>query len=204
MALLTSKNLKFFKLINSNYNKSLIKTFTNTKFHLNATASAAKQKVEPTIIAPPHLEGEPKVYQPKIQNIVNEITKLTLIEVSDLNELLRKTLNIKDVAMFSAGPSQAQSNTAAKSKEDEETEAAAAAAPVQQKSSFKVKLVKFDDTKKVALIKEVKSLNENMNLVQAKKFIEALPQVFRDNIGKDEAEKLKAQLEKVGATIVIE
>lgn len=43
-----------------------------------------------------------------------------------------------------------------------------------------------------------------MNLVQAKKFIESVPQVFRDNINKEEAEKVKAQLEKVGGVCEIE
>ena len=83
-------------------------------------------------------------------------------------------------------------------------EEAEAEAPKAVKTSFKLKLVKYDEAKKVALIKEVKALGDNMNLVQAKKFIESVPQVFRDNISKEEADKLKAQLEKVGATMVIE
>merc|ERR1719223_248950 len=90
--------------------------------------------------------------------------------------------------------------------------APAAAAPAEEeeveikptKSSFRLKLLGFDAAKKVALIKEIKSLGDNMNLVQAKKFIESCPQIYRDNIGKDEAEKLKEQLEKVGATCEIE
>ena len=209
MALLASKNLKLKYILNliNKSDVSLKNHFSTTKYYLN-TAAAVK-------IPPPQLDGEKKVYSQKIQNLVTEISKLTLIEVSDLNELLRQTLNIKDVAMFSgggggsgaasAGPSAKESELAKKKKQEEEdAEKAAAAAPVSVKSSFKVKLVKYDESKKVALIKEVKSLNENMNLVQAKKFIESVPQIFKDNIGKDDAEKLKAQLEKVGATCVIE
>ena len=185
---------------------SRTESFSTSKFYLNVTAS----KPEP--INSPQLDGEKKVYSQKIQSLVVEISKLNLIEVSDLNQLLRHTLNIKDIAMYSSGGSNAGAGNsaaeaaAAKKKKEAEEEAAAAAAavPVQTKSSFKVKLVKYDETKKVALIKEVKSLNENMNLVQAKKFIESVPQVFKDNMGKDDAEKLKAQLEKVGATCVIE
>ena len=71
-------------------------------------------------------------------------------------------------------------------------------------SMSKLKLVKFDEAKKVNLIKEIKALGENINLVQAKKFVESLPQVFRDNIGKEDAEKLKAQLEKAGGVCQIE
>ena len=43
-----------------------------------------------------------------------------------------------------------------------------------------------------------------MNLVQAKKFVESVPQVLKDNIGKEEADKLKQLLEKAGATVEIE
>lgn len=155
-------------------------------------ALAAQTQTE---IKPPQMDGESREYSPKIVNIVDEISKLNLIEVSDLNELLRKKLNIKDVPMsFAAMPA----GTAPKEEEVEE------ALPKATKSSFKLKLVKFDDAKKVALIKEIKALGENMNLVQAKKFVESLPQVFRDNIPKDEADKLKEQLEKAGATCEIE
>lgn len=65
-------------------------------------------------------------------------------------------------------------------------------------------MTKFDDKQKVALIKEVKSLLEGMNLVQAKKFVESVPTVVKADISKDEAEKLKEALSKVGAVIEIE
>lgn len=71
-------------------------------------------------------------------------------------------------------------------------------------TAFKVKMLKFDDKQKVALIKEIKNLFEGMNLVQAKKFVESAPTVVKDDVSKEEAEKLKAALEKIGATIEIE
>lgn len=83
--------------------------------------------------------------------------------------------------------------------EDEEE-----AAPTKVQTAFKVKLMKFDDKQKVALIKEVKNLFEGMNLVQAKKFVESTPTIVKEDVGKEEAEKLKAALEKIGATIEIE
>lgn len=150
-----------------------------------------------TQIKPPQMDGESREYSPKIVNLVDEISKLNLIEVSDLNELLRIKLKIKDVPMsFAAMPAGAV--TAPKEDEVEES------LPKATKSSFRLKLLKFDDAKKVALIKEIKALGDNMNLVQAKKFVESLPQVFRDNIPKEEADKLKEQLEKAGATCEIE
>lgn len=69
---------------------------------------------------------------------------------------------------------------------------------------FQVKLMKFDEKQKVALIKEIKTLLEGMNLVQAKKFVESAPTVVKSDIGKDEAEKLKEALSKVGAVVEIE
>lgn len=163
---------------------------------------AAAQQAAASAVPPPTLDGQPKEYSAKIQTLVDEISKLNLIEVSDLNELLRKRLNIRDVPMAAVGfAPQAAGAAAGAKKADEEKEEEA---PKATKSSFRVKLVKFDDAKKVALIKEIKSLVENMNLVQAKKFVESAPQVLKNDVTKDDAEKLKAQLEKVGATVEIE
>lgn len=78
------------------------------------------------------------------------------------------------------------------------------AVPVKAKSSFTVKLMKFDDKQKVALIKEIKGIMEGMNLVQAKKFVESAPAVVKADIAKDEADKLKELIEKVGGVIEIE
>lgn len=169
---------------------------------LSAAAAQPAQSAAPPVVPPPILDGQPKEYSPKIQTLVDEISKLNLIEVSDLNELLRKRLNIRDVPMAAMGfaPAGGAGAQAAKKDEEEKNDDM----PKATKSSFKVKIVKFDETKKVALIKEIKSLVENMNLVQAKKFVESAPQVIKNDVSKDDAEKLKAQLEKAGATVEIE
>ncbi|CAL4138808.1 unnamed protein product [Meganyctiphanes norvegica] len=144
----------------------------------------------------PSPEGAPKVYAPKIESIVHEITNLTLVEVADLNELLKKTLNISDAPMMAVGAAPA---LAAKEEEEEEE-------VVVQKvqTSFTVKMTAIDATKKIPTIKAIKSVMEGMNLVQAKKFVESVPAVVRADISKDEAEKLKEELAAVGATIEIE
>ncbi|GFT66220.1 39S ribosomal protein L12, mitochondrial [Nephila pilipes] len=135
-----------------------------------------------------------KVYSPKIKSIVEDIKQLTLIEVSDLNECLKKTLKIKDAPMMmGVAPLTAQAAAA----QEEESE------PAVTKSSFTVKLTGFDPAKKVAVIKEVKNFIEGMNLVQSKKFVESAPQILKTDIGKDEAENLKKALEAVGATCEI-
>uniref|UniRef100_A0A0N4ZYU7 Ribosomal_L12 domain-containing protein n=1 Tax=Parastrongyloides trichosuri TaxID=131310 RepID=A0A0N4ZYU7_PARTI len=87
--------------------------------------------------------------------------------------------------------------------------AAAEAAPEEtiddtpKKMSFAVKLTKFDDSKKIALIKEIRNVVPGLNLVQAKKFVETAPVEVKADLGKTEAEELKAALEKVGGTIEI-
>lgn len=142
------------------------------------------------------LEGEEKRYAPKIQQLVKDISQLTLIEVADLNELLKKTLKISDAPMMAMG---AMASAAKPKDEDEEAPKAK-----QEKVNFTVKITKFEESKKIALVKEIKTLVEGLNLVQAKKFVESVPQTVRADLPKEEAEKLKASLEAVGATVVLE
>uniref|UniRef100_A0A1I8NND3 39S ribosomal protein L12, mitochondrial n=1 Tax=Stomoxys calcitrans TaxID=35570 RepID=A0A1I8NND3_STOCA len=150
-------------------------------------------------LTPPPPEGVAKPVNPKIENIANSIAALNLLEVSELSSLLKSKLNLPETAFvpqMAAGP--ARPSAASAGEEEEE------AAPKKVQTSFKVKLVKFDEKQKVALIKEVKNLLEGMNLVQAKKFVESAPTVVKDDIPKDEAEKLKEALTKAGAVIEIE
>lgn len=147
-------------------------------------------------IAVPPLDGAPKEYSPKIQQLVNDIASLTLLEVSDLNELLKKTLNIRDVGMMPMMAGVAA--PAAQATEEDE-------APVKkEKTHFTVKLTELKAAEKVKLIKEVKNCIQGLNLVQAKKLVESLPQEIRANVSKEEAEKLKAALEAAGGTVVLE
>ena len=189
---------KLHKLLTSKAN--LISTLPKYITTGTAQYTQTKPAVAAATIPSPNFDGQPKVYSAKIEQLVTEISNLKLAEAADLNELLRKRLNIKDVAMSYAMPGAGPAVAAKK----EEAEPEEAALPKAVKTSFKLKLVKFDEAKKVAIIKEIKSLGDNINLVQAKKFIESLPQVFKDNISKEDAEKLKAQFEKAGAKCEIE
>ncbi|KAL8569543.1 hypothetical protein ACOMHN_002089 [Nucella lapillus] len=147
------------------------------------------------VIPPPHSEGEPKAFTPKIEKIVQEISQLTLLEVADLNALLKKTLNIQDAPMMAMG-----SMAAPAAKEEEEEEVA----PRQEKMAFTVKLTKFDEAKKIHVIRAIKALIPNTNLLQAKKFVDSIPQVVKADIPKDEAEKLKEELVAAGGEVDIE
>lgn len=143
-------------------------------------------------------EGVDKPINPKLDNIVNQIAELNLLEVSELSTLLKKKLNLPETAMMPMGGFAAAPSAATPSEDDEES------SPKKVQTSFKVKMVKFDDKQKVALIKEIKNLFEGMNLVQAKKFVESVPTFVKEDISKDEAEKLKETLTKIGAIIEIE
>lgn len=144
----------------------------------------------------PAPEGSGPPPNPKLQAIVNDIATLNLLEVSELSALLKKTLNLPDapVVAFGAGVAPAQAPA-------EEEEASAGPAVIQ--SLFKVKLQSFDESKKIVLIKELKNQCEGMNLVQAKKFIESAPALVKEDLSKDEAEALKAALEKFGAVVEV-
>ena len=151
----------------------------------------AVSNVENLTIPPPST-AEPHV-SPKIEKLVTEISQLNLVEVSELSGLLKKRLNLPDAPVMPIGGFAAP----AAAQEEDDT-------PKVVKSSYTVKLMKFDENQKVALIKEVKNLFEGMNLVQSKKFIEGAPTVVKADIGKDEADKLKETLTKVGATVEVE
>jgi len=172
-------------------NGSLINKSNNTRICLYSSTESANTaaNTKPLITYPS--PSSDKQYPENIRKIVSDISQLTLLEVSELNELLKKTLNISDTPMMAFGAMPTASQPAA---EDDEEESSFKSV----QTAFTLKLNKFDDTKKVILIKEVKNIVEGMNLVQAKKFVESVPQTLKTNLSKDEAENLKSKLEALG------
>lgn len=81
--------------------------------------------------------------------------------------------------------------------------AAEEAEPVEEKTLFNVKLESFDAKSKAKMIKEVKNLL-GLSLVDAKKFVESAPKVLKENMPKEDAEKLKTALEALGGKLVLE
>ncbi|KAI8617145.1 ribosomal protein L7/L12 C-terminal domain-containing protein [Chytriomyces sp. MP71] len=135
---------------------------------------------------------------PQIGEIVDKIEKLTLIETASLILELKTRLNIQDIAIPVAATAPAAAATSA---------APATTAPVEEKveqTEFKVKLEKVDAAAKAKIIREVKNIIPGVNLVEAKKFVESVPKVLKENVPKEEAEKLKKMLEDLGATVVLE
>jgi len=86
--------------------------------------------------------------------------------------------------------------------------APAADAPTEEKPKektiFSVKLESFDAGAKAKIIREVKAMVPNLNLVEAKKFVESVPKVLKENASKEDAEKMKATFEALGAKVILE
>lgn len=146
------------------------------------------------------LDTAAKEYSPKVRQLVRDIAGLTLLEVADLNALLKETLKISDVGVMPVGAAAALVPPPAAPQEEEAEEIPRK----KEKMHFSVRLTELKPADKVKLIKEVKNFVPGVNLVQAKKLVESLPQEIKANASKEEAEKIKAALEAAGGTVVLE
>ncbi|XWW96960.1 hypothetical protein V2A60_004940 [Cordyceps javanica] len=134
---------------------------------------------------------------PKIAEIVEQISKLTLLETADLVSSLKTKLNIPDLPVggFAAAPAAAPAAAA-----EEAEEAAPAAA---EKTLFTLQLQEFDAAAKAKVIKEIKSLL-GLSLVESKKFVESAPKMMKENVPKEDAEKIIATMKELGAKVTME
>lgn len=123
------------------------------------------------------------------------ISRLGGRRFSDIRRF-QSRLNIPDLPVggFAAAPAAAP---AAAEEADEPAPAAA------EKSVFNVKLMAFDAASKPKVIKEVKNLL-GLSLVDSKKFVESAPKLMKENVPKEEAEKMIATLKELGATAEME
>jgi large subunit ribosomal protein L7/L12 len=119
-----------------------------------------------------------------LQKIVNDLSGLTVLEAAELAKMLEEKWGVSAAAAVAvaAGPA-----------------AGAAAAPVEVKTEFTVVLAAIGD-KKIEVIKEVRAVT-GLGLKEAKDLVEGAPKPVKEAIAKDEAEKIKAALEKVGAKV---
>src|ERR1700735_2318892 len=116
-----------------------------------------------------------------LQKIVDDLSTLTVLEAAELAKLLEEQGGVS--AAVAAGPAGG----------------GAAAAPVEEKTEFTVVLAATGD-KKIEVIKEVRAIT-GLGLKEAKDLVEGAPKPVKEGVNKDEAEKIKAQLEKVGAKV---
>jgi large subunit ribosomal protein L7/L12 len=117
-----------------------------------------------------------------LSKIVDELSGLTVLQASELAKLLEEKWGVTAAAAVAvaAGP-------------------AAAAAPAEEKTEFTVVLAAAGD-KKIEVIKEVRALT-GLGLKEAKDLVEGAPKPVKEGVNKDEAAKIKATLEKVGAKV---
>ena len=117
-----------------------------------------------------------------LQKIVDDLSSLTVLEAAELAKLLEEKWGVSAAAAVAvAGP------------------AAAAAAPAEEKTEFTVVLAAAGD-KKIEVIKEVRAIT-GLGLKEAKDLVEGAPKPVKEGVNKDEAKKVKAQLEKAGAKV---
>src|SRR5476651_1366395 len=119
-----------------------------------------------------------------LQKIVDDLSGLTVLEAAELAKLLEEKWGVSAAAAVAvAGP------------------AAAAAAPAEEKTEFSVILTAAGE-KKIEVIKEVRAIT-SLGLKEAKDLVEGAPKPVKEGVNKDEAEKIKKQLEEAGATVDI-
>jgi large subunit ribosomal protein L7/L12 len=121
-----------------------------------------------------------------LQKIANDLSSLTVLEAAELAKLLEEKWGVSAAAavMVAAGPAAA---------------GAAGAAPVEEKTEFTVVLASAGE-KKIEVIKEVRAIT-GLGLKEAKDLVEGAPKNVKEGVNKDDAAKIKAQLEKVGAKV---
>lgn len=119
-----------------------------------------------------------------LTKLVDELSSLTVLEAAELAKLLEEKWGVSAAAAVAvaAGPA-----------------GAAPAAAAEEQTEFTVVLAAAGD-KKIEVIKEVRAIT-GLGLKEAKDLVEAAPKPVKESVAKDEAEKLKKQLEAVGAKV---
>ena len=121
----------------------------------------------------------------KITNILEEIKTLTILELADLVKAVEEEFGVSAAAPVGV------------------VAVAGAAAPaVEEKTEFDVVLTGFDAAKKLAVIKAIREIT-GLGLKEAKDMVEGAPKTVKEGASKEDAEKLKADLEAAGATVEV-
>ncbi|WPB86787.1 50S ribosomal protein L7/L12 [Sediminicoccus rosea] len=122
-----------------------------------------------------------------LAKLVDELSALTVLEAAELSKMLEEKWGVSAAAPVAvaavAGP------------------AAAAAAPAEAQTEFTVTLAAAGD-KKINVIKEIRTIT-GLGLKEAKDLVEGAPKVVKENVSKDEADKIKKVLEENGATVEV-
>jgi len=120
------------------------------------------------------------------EQMIDAIGSMTVLELADLIKAIETKFDVKAAAPMAMAAMPA---------------AGAAAAPVEEQTTFDV-ILKDSGAKKIQVIKVVRAAT-GLGLKEAKDLVEAAPKAVKEGISKDEAEKLKKELEENGAVIEI-
>ena len=123
-----------------------------------------------------------------LSKIAEELSALTILEASELVKILEEKWGVSAAAAVAAPAAAAGGG-------------AAAAAPVEEQTEFNVILAEAGPNK-INVIKEVRAITA-LGLKEAKDLVEAAPKAVKEGVSKDEAEKLKKQLEGAGAKVEV-
>lgn len=118
-----------------------------------------------------------------LSKIVDDLSGLTVMEAAELAKMLEEKWGVTAAAAVAVAAAPG----------------GAAAAPVEEKTDFTVVLAAAGD-KKIEVIKEVRAIT-GLGLKEAKDLVEGAPKPLKEGVNKDDAAKIKAQLEKVGAKV---
>ena len=118
--------------------------------------------------------------------ILDAISNMTLLEVSDLVKAMEEKFGVTAAAPVAVAAAPA----------------GGAGAQEEEKTEFDVVLKSFDDTKKIAVIKEVRVVT-GLGLKEAKDVVEAGGKTIKEGVSKEDANKIKAQLEAAGGVVEI-
>ena len=119
-----------------------------------------------------------------LSKIVEELSSLTVLEAAELAKMLEEKWGVSAAAAVAVAAAPA---------------GGAAAAPAEEQTEFTVVLAAAGD-KKIEVIKEVRGIT-GLGLKEAKDLVEGAPKPLKEGVAKDEAQKIKAALEKVGAKV---
>ena len=126
----------------------------------------------------------------KVRNIVDSIKSLNVMELVQLVKALEKVFGISGVPVAAAVAPSAVAATPQPQAEAEQ----------QAEKKYKV-VLKDAGPNKLQVIKELRAILQNLNIKEAKDFVESLPKVIKEDVGEDEAKEIKERFEKVGAKV---
>jgi large subunit ribosomal protein L7/L12 len=130
-------------------------------------------------------EQKDVVVPEKFQKLVEQIEQLTVLDLAELVKVLEEKFGVSAAApmMAMAAP------------------AAGDAAPAEEKSSFDIELT-GSGANKIAVIKAVRNITQ-LGLKEAKDLVDGAPQMVKEGVKKEDAEKIKKELEEAGATVTL-